>query len=303
MKFTDGPLESFGTVMLDEAIPSELASKTDLMFRAMSKLVSSGCLSPGGSPHAELALDEALTNAMVHGNGLDPAKSVRVRLFADDERWGAIVEDEGQGFDRGQEPQVPAADGPPQESGRGIMLMDEYLDELVYAAPGSAVMLVARREAETPEPGAASSFLGSLLAAAAAEEAQWDGGPVMIMDRGDVAVAEIQVDSLAGDNSDAVRAALEQAAEGRRVLVIEMHRVRYMSSVGLALLVATYKLVDAQGSTVVLVGIRPDVRDLLTKSKLTGLFQFAADLDGAFELIGGPGGGGSEGLTAETGCH
>ncbi len=244
-----------------------------------------------GSPHAELALDEALTNAMVHGNGLDPAKSVRVRLFADDERWGAIVEDEGRGFDREQAPETPGADGPLQESGRGIMLMDEYLDELVYAAPGNTVMLVARREDEPAEPGAAPSFLGSLLAAAAAEEAQWGGGPVTIMDRGDVAVAEIQVDSLAGDNSDAaVRAALEEAAEGRRALVIEMHRVRYMSSVGLALLVATYKLVDAQGGTVVLVGIRPDVRDLLTKSKLTGLFQFAADLDGAFELFGDPGG-------------
>ncbi len=46
MKFTDGPLESFGTVMLDKAIASDLSLKTGLMFRIMGKLVSSGCLPP-----------------------------------------------------------------------------------------------------------------------------------------------------------------------------------------------------------------------------------------------------------------
>jgi anti-anti-sigma factor len=249
----------------------------------MLKLTGSGCLPPDGSSRAELVVDEALTNAIVHGNQSDPAKTVRLRLFADEERWGAIVEDQGEGFER----ETPDADGSLKESGRGIMLMDEYLEELIYAAPGNAVMLVAKREAGSGEPSAAASFEGSIFSALAEEDVVQGDGPVAVMDRGDVAVARVQADSVFGDNAEEVRAAFTQATEGRRVLVIDMRRVHYVSSVGLAVLVATYKLMDAKGGTVVLVAVGPEIKDLLAKSDLTALFRFAANLDEAFTLIGG----------------
>jgi anti-anti-sigma factor len=238
-------------------------------------LVENGCLPQGGTTNAELVLDEALTNAIVHGNRQDTSLSVRVRLFADDERWGTIIEDEGEGFDRAQVPQVLGTESLLRETGRGIMLMDEYLDELVYNASGTKALLIRTREAELAEPHAPVP---------AAEPGSEAGEPVEVSESDGIAVAEITAESLFGDNSDVVRSALEQAAEGRRALVVDLHRVSYVSSVGLAVIVATYKLVRAHTGVMVLVGVQPPIMDMLTKSKLTGFFQFADDVEAAVKL-------------------
>jgi serine/threonine-protein kinase RsbW len=51
-------------------------------------------------PHLHyLCLDEALINAIVHGNQSDPNKCVRVRVFGSADAWRVEVDDEGEGFD------------------------------------------------------------------------------------------------------------------------------------------------------------------------------------------------------------
>ena len=281
MEFTDKPLRPFGEVLLDMAIPGDLSLKTALVFRMVKELADSACFPPGDNT-AELVFDEALTNAIVHGNRLDAEKSVRVRLFADEERWGAIVEDEGDGFEPTQVPQVLGVESLLRESGRGIMIMDSYLDELIYSAEGNKAMLVRRRQAE-PEPGTEPAEDTSAPDAAQDGAAQ-PGGPVSVKRQGNVSIAEVVDDNVSGSNSETIRAALAGAAEGCQALVVDMHRVRYMSSVGIAVLVAAYKAVRDQGGVTILVGVQSAINSVLETAKLTGFFQFAADQDEAVKL-------------------
>jgi serine/threonine-protein kinase RsbW len=274
MEFTDEPLRPFGTVLLDTGIPSELSLKTALVFRVMKVLAENECIPAAAGTTAELVLDEAITNAMVHGNRMDPTLSVRIRVFADEDKWGAIIEDEGEGFERTQVPQVLGIESLLRETGRGIMLMDTYLDELTYSANGTKVMLARRREAE----GAAEE--APAAAPAAAEGAE----PVQVRRQDGIAVAEVTADRVFGDNAQAVRAALEAAAEGADALVLDLSRVTYLSSVGLAVVVATYKLVSAGGGPMLLAGASQGVRELLDKSGLSGFFRFADNADEGVKL-------------------
>lgn len=91
-----------------------------------------------------VALTEALSNAMLYGNGADPAKRVRVDVAVCDAHVSARVTDEGIGFD-------PAAVGDPttpenltRPGGRGLFLMRELLDEVSYNDRGNSVTLVLR---------------------------------------------------------------------------------------------------------------------------------------------------------------
>ncbi len=80
-----------------------------------------------------IALREALTNAIKHGNRLDPEKKVEVALEVGADAIDIVVEDEGGGFD-------PAAVEDPLEphnllktQGRGIFYMRKFMDRIEYA--------------------------------------------------------------------------------------------------------------------------------------------------------------------------
>jgi serine/threonine-protein kinase RsbW len=92
-----------------------------------------------------LALEEALVNAIKHGNKDDPNKRVRVRYRVTAEEFWAEVEDEGGGFDPDAVAD-PLADGAlAKPSGRGLLLMRNYLDEVAHNARGNLVRLRKRR--------------------------------------------------------------------------------------------------------------------------------------------------------------
>ena len=74
MEFTDKPIEPFGKILLEMAVPTQLSFKTPLVYRMVKELKDAQCLPWTGSHRAELCFDEAVTNAMTHGNGLDPSK-------------------------------------------------------------------------------------------------------------------------------------------------------------------------------------------------------------------------------------
>lgn len=90
-----------------------------------------------------VALSEALSNAAIHGNGLDPAKKVVVTLQVVPCDHAVIeVMDEGHGFDVGRlaDPTDPAqilATG-----GRGVFLMRRLVDRVEYQDGGSRVRLI-----------------------------------------------------------------------------------------------------------------------------------------------------------------
>ena len=92
-----------------------------------------------------LALEEALVNAMKHGNRLDPDLSVRVAYLATAERVEIRVADQGPGFKPDRVPDPTADENLERPCGRGIMLMRCYMDEVAFSESGNEVAMVKYR--------------------------------------------------------------------------------------------------------------------------------------------------------------
>ena len=90
----------------------------------------------------KLALEEALTNGVRHGNRNDPGKSVTVRFFIDSTRVIIMVRDEGHGFVPELVPAPTAEENLERPSGRGIMLMHAYMTKVCYNAAGNEVWML-----------------------------------------------------------------------------------------------------------------------------------------------------------------
>ena len=91
-----------------------------------------------------IALREALTNAMKHGNALDPEKKVEVALKMSADAVDITVEDEGSGFDPAAVADPLAPDNLLKTEGRGIFYMRKFMDKIEYdfgAGGGTKVRL------------------------------------------------------------------------------------------------------------------------------------------------------------------
>ncbi|MFM7207243.1 MAG: ATP-binding protein [Planctomycetaceae bacterium] len=93
-----------------------------------------------------LAVEEAIVNAIVHGNKLDPAKKVHVECEVSERRALVSITDEGRGFNPATLPDCTADDRLEAPGGRGVMLMRSFMTRVHYNATGNAVELEKRRE-------------------------------------------------------------------------------------------------------------------------------------------------------------
>ena len=91
-----------------------------------------------------VGLTEALSNAILYGNGGDPQKRVRVELRVRSGEVRACVTDEGAGFDPETVPDPRLPENIPRPDGRGIFLMRALMDEVHYNELGNSVTLVLR---------------------------------------------------------------------------------------------------------------------------------------------------------------
>jgi serine/threonine-protein kinase RsbW len=98
-----------------------------------------------------LAAEEAIVNAIVHGNRLDMAKKVHVSCEVSREHVLIEITDEGEGFDPGQVPDCTLEERLSVPSGRGVMLMRSFMTRIEYNAKGNSVVLEKRRDAPPPE--------------------------------------------------------------------------------------------------------------------------------------------------------
>ena len=85
-------------IELERSLPSEVAAISPFVDEFMLLLRKCGCVSEGVSD-VEIALREALANAIIHGNHQDPRKHVYVRCRCKPDEVSIAVKDEGQGFD------------------------------------------------------------------------------------------------------------------------------------------------------------------------------------------------------------
>jgi serine/threonine-protein kinase RsbW len=126
----------------------------------MRLIEGSHCIT--GEEHAvELALREALSNAVVHGNRLDAHKFVHVRCRCKvGEGISLVVSDQGQGFDASSVPDPVAVENLLAEHGRGIHLMKLAMDEVSFEQRGAEVHMY-KRLGRNPRAGLQSDSCGS----------------------------------------------------------------------------------------------------------------------------------------------
>ncbi|MCK6455228.1 MAG: ATP-binding protein [Phycisphaerae bacterium] len=90
----------------------------------------------------KLSLEEAMTNAVRHGNRCDASKHVTIRYAVTPERTIIIVRDEGPGFCPDRVPDPTAPENIERPSGRGIMLIRAYMTHVEYSATGNEITMV-----------------------------------------------------------------------------------------------------------------------------------------------------------------
>jgi serine/threonine-protein kinase RsbW len=88
-----------------------------------------------------LATEEAIVNAILHGNQLDPQKRVKVSCQVTPRRVRLEITDEGPGFKPETVPDCTREDRLDMPGGRGLLLMRSFMSKIEYNDRGNAVVL------------------------------------------------------------------------------------------------------------------------------------------------------------------
>lgn len=98
-----------------------------------------------------LALEEAFLNAIKHGNHGDPEKLIDVQCLVTPEKFDISISDEGFGFDPEGIPDPRCNGNLYKSSGRGILLIQSYMDVVEYNGRGNCVHMIKYRNTNGPQ--------------------------------------------------------------------------------------------------------------------------------------------------------
>ena len=115
---------------------------TQVIKDALGKLSERGWIPQENQFELHLCLEEALVNAINHGNQGDPSLRVRVRISEDGDTCRILVHDEGHGF---QPACVPEPDLN-TEGGRGICLIQHFMDKVHYDNKAQCLEMTFRKK-------------------------------------------------------------------------------------------------------------------------------------------------------------
>lgn len=90
----------------------------------------------------KLALNEALINAIKHGNNSDKNKSVFLKITKKADKLEICIEDKGKGFDYKNLKLPTAKNNLTKQSGRGVFLIKKFMDELNFFDRGCRLKMV-----------------------------------------------------------------------------------------------------------------------------------------------------------------
>jgi serine/threonine-protein kinase RsbW len=128
-------------VELRQSLPSKVAVISPFTEQLM-RFILNFRMADGSETDIEMALLEALANAVIHGNGDNSCKSVYVtcRCYLDGEVT-ITVRDEGKGFESSTVPDPTLLENLLFTHGRGIYLMKTLMDEIFFEEGGSVVRM------------------------------------------------------------------------------------------------------------------------------------------------------------------
>ena len=124
----------------DQHLPSE----PDMCARVIKVLLDQ--LEAGGWNNKDvfgihMSMEEAILNAIRHGNKCSDDKKVHVLIEISATQFYAKITDEGCGFDPSKVPDPTLDENINRTSGRGVVLMKNFVDEIIYNEKGNSVEL------------------------------------------------------------------------------------------------------------------------------------------------------------------
>lgn len=141
-----------GSEIYKAEFPSELSARIDVMTAVIEALKErKGFGDETEEIQFRLCFDEALVNAIKHGNRFDTNKKVSVALYHARDRWGVRIEDQGKGFDPKTLPDPDDPNSLLLEHGRGVLIMKSIMSEVHYYDRGNRLLLVKRRNDGAPK--------------------------------------------------------------------------------------------------------------------------------------------------------
>ena len=96
----------------------------------------------------KLAVEEALVNAIKHGNQMEPDKTVRVAYTVTDEQFSIRIEDEGSGFNPADVPDPTDERFIERPCGRGLLIIRNFMTSVDYIGRGNVVVMFKLRDSE-----------------------------------------------------------------------------------------------------------------------------------------------------------
>ena len=108
--------------------PSSLERMAEVIREALERVKESAYIEPECLKALHLCLEEALVNAIVHGNRNDASRNVRLDVEMDEGKCTIRVHDEGEGFEPMAVPEPESC----QLGGRGVCLIKHFMRHVHY---------------------------------------------------------------------------------------------------------------------------------------------------------------------------
>ena len=131
------------SMIYNQTFSSDLHISADIQ-KEIQQLWQDRGMSDMDLPDMQLALEEGLANAIKHGNKLDDSKKVTVECYLDGDIVRVVIQDEGEGFDLTDVPDPTLPENLDKPSGRGVMLMKAFMDDVLYNECGNQLTFIKR---------------------------------------------------------------------------------------------------------------------------------------------------------------
>lgn len=121
-------------------IPSEMRYIREVSSKILESLISYK-IDEDKLFDIRLCVEEAVRNAIQHGNKLDKSLTVKVRYWVEGDAFNAEVEDEGRGFDYRKLPDPTTNENVTKGSGRGVYIIHHLMDEVEHSETGNKIRM------------------------------------------------------------------------------------------------------------------------------------------------------------------